>query len=249
MNRTFVCFMSLIGALSCFASTSNLQQQLNAVSLMTSQDLTNNQPSNLNLTNHTGQVITVYGLYLYGVAFITPGADCTVGSGDSHGVKPLGQNYSINESMVGGGATPVSFGIGQSIPIGQNYLYNMLYNYLYWRVAPNGLNSPAICALPGCSWSTDINTSPPNQYNWCFKLGALSLDASYTENTASPTSNVPPYAWPTTFQTDPDSPPIYTYDLIPSTYDYQWIGPFTCNDRTLTCSTPVPQYQSFQSAS
>jgi hypothetical protein len=42
----------------------------------------------------------------------------------------------------------------------------------------------------------------------------------------------------------------YAYDLIPNPNNaYKWLGPFTCNDQTLTCSTPVPNYQAVPSNS
>ena len=218
--------MCLILVSPCFALTASLQQKLNAVTLMTAQDMASNAVSNLNLKNNTGKPITVYGLYLYGVAFITPGLNC------QNGIGHAGENYRQYQGMAGGAATSVSFGVGQSVPVGQNYLYNMLYTYLYWTVQAG--YAPT-CALPGCSWSTDTT-----QYNWCFKLGAVSPDATYTY-TPYP-SNTIPYAWPAN-----DVGDGYDYDLIPNIDDYTWIGPFTCNDKTLTCSTPVPQNQSFQS--
>jgi len=109
----------------------------------------------------------------------------------------------------------------------------MLYNWIYWRSANA---SAPICSLPGCTWVTDNQ-----KYNWCFRVGAISPDASYT---GSPyLANVAPFAWPT------DYPYDYAYDLIPNpTTAYQWLGPFICDDQTLTCSTPLPQDQAFPSS-
>ena len=108
----------------------------------------------------------------------------------------------------------------------------ILYTYLYWAKGGGGGQVP--CSLPGCSWSTDDTT----QKNSCFKLGAISPNAS----SVNPDSNVAPYAWPT----DPDTTPFhYVYALIPNVADYTWLGPFTCNDQTLTYSAPTPQTQSF----
>ena len=193
-----------------------------------SLNLVNDSPSNLNLKNNTGSPLTVYGLYLYGVAFISPDDNCQNGIGNA------GQNYTENQGMQGSMVSPISFAVGQSISISQNFLYNMLYNFLYWRVAPNGANSGPICALPGCSWSTDTA-----QYKWCFKVGAVSPNASYTFTPYE--TNSPPYAWPT------NGVPVYpyNYDLVNNASNYVWIGPFTCNDQTLTCFTGSPQTQPF----
>ena len=204
-----------------------LAEKQDAVSLMTPYDLLQRGSSNLNLTNHTGSPLTVYGVYLSGVAFITPGLSCAVG------VQNEGQNVLNGSGAQGSIVVPVSFATGQSIPIGQNYLYNMLYNFLYWELKDaTGL----VCALPGCSWPGDRGP-----YNWCLKVGGLSAQAP-NNFAASGGANTPPYAYP---QNDPYGP--YAYDLIPNPVNYVWIGPFTCNDQSLTCSTETTQYQPFPS--
>ena len=201
-----------------------LQQDLNSVALMTAQDLSQNNASNLNLTNNTGERQTVYGVYLYGVAFITPGLDCI------NGISPGGSNNKIEPYMTGD-VTPVTFNAGQSVAIGQNYLYNMLYSWIYFYTTTPG--TPG-CLLPGCSWPGDT------PQNWCFQLGAVAPDASNTSQFQR--TKVAPYSWLVTRTLSP----AYNYNLIADLSPaYIWLGPFTCDDQTLTCTTPVPQFQPF----
>ncbi len=209
----------------------NHRKDLNALAFMSGHDLANNSVSNINLTNKTGAPITVYGIYLYGVATISPDLNC------QNGIEDQGQNYTQNPFMAGTVIEPIAFTIGQSIAIGQNYLYNMIYNWIYWRKSIGG---DAGCLLPGCSWSTDTN-----QINWCFQVGTISPNSSYT-STSYP-SNVVPFSWITSWPIN-NLQYQYNYDLIPNTVDYVWIGPFTCDDKTLTCVTQTPQYQPFQAA-
>ena len=203
MKKYLVFMMGLLVTFSGFANAAPSQQELNAMTLMTAQDAANNAPSNLILKNNSGQAMTVDGLFLYGVAFITPGQNC------QNGIQSLGQNYIENQGMQGGISTPIPMNAGQSIPIGQNYLYNMLYTWLYWEVQ---IGSPAICALPGCSWSTDTT-----KYNWCFQVGAQSPTASYTYTDYR--SNTLPYAWPTINLAN-----HYNYDLIQNVNSYVWLA-------------------------
>ena len=205
-----------------------LQDDLNSLVLMTAQDLAKNGSSNLNLTNHTGEALTVYGVYLYGVAFITPGLDCTNGI--------AGHSNATIQPFMSGLITPIQFTAGQSVPIGQNYLYNMIYTWIYFYTS---LPSPLGCSLPGCTWTSDT------PHNWCVQLGAISPDAPYTYTDNN--SNVMPLGWPPTL-IDPIVDIAYNYNLIPNNSPaYIWLGPFTCDDQTLTCTTPAPQYQPFPS--
>ncbi|MFA6302845.1 MAG: hypothetical protein WC627_06905 [Legionella sp.] len=216
----------LIIYLPCNASeTGSLKQDPNALNLMTAFDLSNKMASsNLNLTNKSGQAVTVYGVYLYAVAWINPGESCT----DD---VITGGNSNFGQYMAGTIVSPISFAEDQSVPIGQNYLYNMLYTWIYFG-SFNGFGFS--CALPGCSWPGD--TGP---YNWCFKLGSESPKALYT---FSPfLANVTPFSWPTDSIFD-----NYAYDLNPNVNNYNWLGPFTCDDKTVTCAAATPQFQAFQ---
>lgn len=202
------------------------ESDLNPLMLMTAQDLSRNGSSNLNLTNNTGEALTVYGVYLYGVASITPVLNCTNGI--------AGSSNSTIQPFMSGLTTPIEFTIGQSIPIGQNYLYNMIYAWSYFRSSSGG--NPG-CLLPGCTWTGDT------PHNWCLQLGALSPDASYTF--AQFNTNVVPFSWAPTNTTSPYN---FNYNLIPNNSSaYTWAGPFTCDDKTLTCTAFAPQYQPFPS--
>lgn len=228
MEKKIVFLFTLILQLPCVAFS--LPENINAGPLMTTQDAANNSVSNLNLTNHTGTSLVVYGVYLYGVASIEPTLNCQTDVNQNNGTQ--------NQFMAGTAVAPVPFAAGQSIAIGQNYLYNMIYNWIYWWETQNG--DPA-CKLPGCTWPGDNNTV------WCLQVGAISPNSYYTSSPYQ--TNVVPFSWATTSIVD-----AYNYDLIP--YDpnipndqdrvYSWIGPVTCNDQTLTCSTPAPQYQLVQ---
>ena len=103
----------------CMAEPALQSLDVDALSLMTANDISTHGASNLNLTNHTGQALTVYGVYLYGVAFIQPGLDCINGIA-------AGSNSTI-QAYMSGLVTPIHFTAGQSVPIGENYLYNLLY--------------------------------------------------------------------------------------------------------------------------
>jgi hypothetical protein len=250
MQKRFVFLLSIIINSPCIATSQIppsievmnnppiLQQDLNEVTLMSAYDLSSNGSSNLNLTNNTGAPLTVYGLYLRGVAFITPGLDCQTGVS--------GGNNQTGDNTTGAIALPVSFAVGQSIPIGQNYLYNMIYNWIYWRDTPGEGGGLKVCALPGCSWPGDISPPGPGTGpgNWCLQVGGLSAEAPYNMNQQKHGVNVVPYIFPASGTTTPGGD-TYSYDLIPTTSNYIWLGPFTCSDKTLTCSTPTPQFQAF----
>lgn len=230
MKKKYMFLFFLIIHLPCMASQTAIQalkpmqDDLNDLVLMTAQDVSTNGSSNLNLTNHTGQALTVYGVYLYGVAAINRGLDC------SNGVDG---NNSATPPYMSGLVTPINFTVGQSIPVGQNYLYNMIYAWIYFYIK-NGGN--VNCLLPGCTWPGDL------PLNWCFKLGAISPDAPYTFPDVN-TNNIVPFAWQLTYPTLG-----YNYNLIPdNSAAYVWLGPFTCDDKTLTCTTLAPQYQAFPS--
>ena len=248
MKNKYLFLLCLIVHLPCIASKtpamlldqkvdaisndSFLSQNLNTLSLMTSSDLSSNRSSNLNLTNNTGQALTVYGVHFYGVSWILPGQDCI------NGIIQSGGNFNQQSGMEGTVVTPIPFAVGQSIPIGENYLYNMIYNWIFWRYASNNHSIP--CFLPGCSWAGD-----PGPFNWCLQVGITSPDSYYTGSPYK--SNTAPFAWPPNLNSNGDGG-NYSYDLIPNFSNFVWLGPFTCSDQTLTCSTPIPLYQSFPAA-
>lgn len=197
-----------------------------AYGLMTGRDMKSSALSNITITNRTSQPITVYGLFI--VSFDIN--DCSSCFG----------NILAGDNMGGAMASPVTFKINQSVPIGQNYLYNMIYNGLYY-VSTN-IGTP--CALPGCSWPGDN----PTVKGWCVSINVASLNSSYTHssfsNGTNPPAQVPPYGnAATSIGFD------YNYDLInPTTLGTgnACLGPIKCDDKTLTCKVSTPQNQSFQ---
>ncbi len=196
--------------------------------LMTAQDIENSASSNISITNATGVSVTGSGLYIASFDI----NDCSA----CFGAVVSGNNA--------GGAMvqPVPFSSGQSIQIGQNYLYNMIYNGIYYIKNTVG---PSPCELPGCSWPSDSGVGA----GWCLSIGVLSLDSTYTYsnyvNGANPPASVLPYSAAVT-----SIPFNYKYDLIdPSTLGVgnSCLGPVACDDETLTCVVSAPQSQSFQS--
>jgi hypothetical protein len=225
--KRYIFLLLLLIHLPCQASKiAPLKQDINALNLMTAYDLSSKvASSNLNLTNKTGQALTVYGIYLYAVAWVNPGENCTDDT-------ITGGNSNSGQYMAGTIASPISLAAGQSVSIGQNYLYNMMYTWIYFG-SFNGFGFS--CALPGCTWPGDTGS-----YNWCLQLGSESPQAPYTSSPYP--ANITPFAWPTDSTFD-----NYAYDLIPNVDNYRWLGPFTCNDKTLTCTAATAQSQAFQS--
>lgn len=121
--------------------------------------------------------------------------------------------------------SPVTINAGKSVAIGSNYLYNMILSAIYYEniIIPS---SPPGCALPGCTWGTDST-----KYDWCIFLGALAPVA----NSSSYTSTVPP-------ATDTASGAGYNYNLVSS---YSYLGPISCSDQTLSCTSATQQVQDF----
>lgn len=196
--------------------------------LMTAQDVENSASSNISITNATGVSVTGSGLYI--AAFDLN--DCSACFG----------NVVAGNNAGGTMVQPVSFSEGQSINIGQNYLYNLIYNGIYFIHTVVG-SSP--CELPGCSWPGD----DPGVTGWCLSIGVMSLDSSYTSSTyvngAHSPAGVVPYGAAVT-----SNPFNYKYDLIdPSTLGVgnSCLGPIVCDDQALTCAVSSPQSQSFQS--
>lgn len=202
----------------------------NTYALMTARDMLNLNLSNITIANHTNQSITASGLFIASFDI----NDCSacfgsVVSGDNAG---------------GAFSTPVTFRPNQSIAIGQNYLYNMLYNGIYYIKNTVG-SSP--CSLPGCSWPGDDT----NVQGWCITINVTSINSSYTysnyRNGSNPPANFPAYS-----HAGNSIPFDYKYDLIdPTTLGAgnMCLGPITCNDNTLTCQVASAQSESLQAYS
>lgn len=179
--------------------------------------------SNLILHNNSNSSTTVYGLYVRQFAYVTPGA---ITCNDATVMYPTNDTSTENQTA-GAVVMQVVIPEGGSAVIGANYLYNMIYQASYYK---NNLlpHSPPGCALPGCTWGDDTAV-----YNWCIYLGALTPVVTSEGYTA----NVPPSAVSA-------SAVGYDYNLIGASH-YQYLGPITCDDQTLTCSVATPQTQSF----
>lgn len=195
--------------------------QPNFSGLMTSRDLLNTNRnesiSNISLQNNRNSATTVYGLYVRQYAYALPGESCD----NAIIIYPATNNLTAGAFL-----TPTVINPGKKAPIGSNYLYNMLYQAIYYEniIIPS---SPPGCALPGCTWGSDTT-----QYNWCIYLGALSP----VSTSSGYTSTIPP-------STDSaSSNGLYNYNLISN---YISLGPIACNDRTLTCIAANQQVQAF----
>lgn len=196
----------------------------NSQALMTARDVQAGLTSNITITNRTGQTITSSGLFIasYDVN------DCSACTG----------NILAGDNVAGAMVSMVSLSPNQTVSIGQNYLYNMLYNGIYY-VRSNGA-SP--CLLPGCSWPADT----PN-ITWCITINAISPNSSYTSSNYTrgslPPAKAPRYSAAGNFS------PYYKYDLIdPLTLGSgnACLGPITCDDQTLTCSVSTAQNEVLQ---
>lgn len=212
------------------AGTYAKNKDLNAYALMTARDMKDSTFSNITITNRTVQSITASGLFIASFDI----NDCSVCFGSV-----------VSGDNVGGAiVSRVTFKPNQAVPIGQNYLYNMLYNGIYYIKNTVG-SSP--CSLPGCSWpGDDINV-----HGWCISINVISPNSNYTysayKNGSNPPANTPAYA-----SAGNSIPFDYKYDLIdPATLGTgnTCLGPITCNDKTLNCKVNAPQNVSFQAYS
>lgn len=229
MNKTINQLLALLSGLCVMLNAAAHTKDPNAYALMTVHDLQANATSNISLINRTTQPLTVNGLFVASVD-ATTSDDCSVCVGSVIGGDNLG----------GVMVSAVNFAVNQAVPIGQNYLYNMIYNGIYYM----RFNVGSPCALPGCSWPGDI------PLKWCLGINAASLTANYTyshyTNGSSPAAAVPPYA------AAGSSAPVqydYNYDLIdPATFGAgnACLGPITCDDTTMTCQVSTPQSEAFQ---
>lgn len=173
----------------------------------TSSDLSGNANS-LFTVKKLGAAKTIYGLYLPQLAYTT--TDC-------NSAIVLYTSTNVAGAMYSSRLMPTN----ESVSVGKNYLYNMLYTAIYYN-NQNSFSS-SVCTLPGCSWFTDI--SPP--IKWCVYVGAIAPNPPITG------TNVAPYG-------QAISGAGYNYDAVNS---YQYIGPISCNDSTLECSLDSAQEQ------
>lgn len=223
MKKSIICLAT--GLLLIYGQAHS--EILTSSALMTPRDIKNSIFSNVSLMNQTGQSVTLNTLFIASFD-INDCSSCFGGvvSGDNLGGAVVG---------------PVVFNKNQSIPIGQNFLYNMLYNGIYYIKTVVG-SSP--CSLPGCSWPGD----DPSVKGWCITLNGTSLNSGYTSssytNGSHPPANTPPYS-----AAGSSNAFHYNYDVInPATLGTgnACIGPIVCNDKTLTCKVNVAQSESFQ---
>lgn len=222
--------LSILSAITLIANAYASDKDPNAYSLMTARDMQNSELSNITITNRNAESISVAGLFIASFDI----NDCS----SCYGGVVSGDN------LGGAVVSSVTFKPNQSIPIGQNYLYNMLYNGIYYIKNTVG-SSP--CSLPGCTWPGD----DPSVRGWCISINLVSPSTSYTyshyTNGTNPPANVPAYS-----NAGNSTPFDYKYDLIdPNTLGTgrACLGPITCNDKTLTCQVAGAQNESFQAYS
>jgi hypothetical protein len=222
--------LCIVSATSLMMAAHAQNKDPNAYALMTAHDIQESSLSNITISNHTNQAVTVAGLFIASFDI----NDCSA----CYGSVVAGDN------MGGAVVSPVTFKANQAIALGQNFLYNMIYNGIYY--IRNAVGS-APCSLPGCSWPGD----DPTMTGWCISINLVSLNSNYTSSTytngANPPANSPPYAI-----SGNSTPYNYKYDLIdPSTLGSgnACLGPVVCNDQTLTCKVRSAQNESFQSYS
>lgn len=222
----FLCGMTLVT--NAQAKTPQNIESSQSQILMTAQDVSSKKMSNISIINATQSPLTVYGLYIASIDI----NDCSVCTG----------NVVSGNNVLGTVVEPIFFRESQAVPIGQNYLYNMIYNGL--SVVRLSVIAPP-CSLPGCSWPGD----DPNVHGWCLSLGAMSLNSNYTfssyTNPPSPPANVVPLGEAVT-----NAPFSYNYDLInPASLGAgaACLGLITCDDQTLTCSVASSQSETLQS--
>lgn len=224
MNKRKAYLLCILSGAVLTMSVYAQNKDIENVGLMTAQDVREKSISNISITNGTNQTITSSGLFIASYDL----NDCSACTGGIIGGDNLG----------GALVSFVTFGPNQSVPIGQNYLYNMIYNGIYY--ARSNISTP--CFLPGCSWPDDIDIE-----GWCLTINAISLDSDYTfsnyRNGSNPPSNTPAYG------VAGDSTPFdYQYDLIdPLTLGGgdACLGPIVCDDRTLNCKVSNAQSETF----
>lgn len=233
MNKLKNSLLYVCLGISLVVNAQAQEQDDSASAFMTGRDIQANATSNISITNGAGQSVSVSGLFIpsFDATTVEEG-DCSVCTGGIVG----------GDNMGGTIVSPVIIGANKAAAIGQNYLYNMIYNGIYYIRNTVG-SSP--CQLPGCSWPGDSTDR-----RWCLSINATSLNASYTYSHYVRAPN-PPAAAPA-YGAAGSSVPIqfdYNYDLInPNTLGVAnaCLGPVTCNDQTLTCTVATPQSETFQ---
>jgi hypothetical protein len=202
----------------------------NAYALMTARDMRHLDLSNITITNGTAASISVSGLF--------------IASFDVNDCSACFGGIVAGDNLGGAMVSPVTFKANQSLSIGQNYLYNMIYNGIYYIKNTAG-SSP--CSLPGCSWPGDDT----NVTGWCISINVVSSNSSYTYSNYTNGSNLPANV-PAYSNAGNSTPFNYKYDLIdPNTLGTGnvCLGPITCNDTTLTCQVATAQNESFRAYS
>lgn len=230
---TGICMTGIKNYLPCilsgifFITNVHAEKEMDAYALMTARDIQGSGLSNITLANRTDAPLSVSGLF--------------IASFDINDCSSCFGNVVSGDNLGGAVVSSLTFKKNQSIPIGQNFLYNMIYNGIYYIKTTVG-SSP--CSLPGCSWPGD----DPNVRGWCISINAVSPDTSYTyshfTNGSNRPANVPAYA-----QAGNSTPFNYKYDLInPNTLGTgaACLGPISCNDKTLTCQVATAQSESLQ---
>ncbi|MBY0372174.1 hypothetical protein K2X33_15940 [bacterium] len=228
MEKTLSIFLSACTLLFVTFACSRTRQNSPSVQyMMTAQDAINDGTSNVWIKNGTDSSVTSYGL------FIT--------SYDVNDCSSCFGNIIAGDNVGGTFVEPITFEPNQSLPIGKNYLYNILYNGIYY-IRNNAGSSP--CALPGCSWPGDDS----NVHGWCVSINAMAHGANYNYSnytlSGTPAANALPYS-----AAGNSTPFDYQYDLFdPATLGIgnSCIGPIVCDDETLTCSVSSAQTQTFQ---
>ena len=229
----YVLLIKILWLLSCSSITmANNAQPVTKYHLMTARDIKAQSFSNITIQNKTGGATTVYGLYINTFADNTPlPHDCTAPNVlySPNAVFP-------NTYAAGAFVAPIALRTNQKIPIGKNYLYNMIYTAIYYgnQAGAPISNPPMPCALPGCSWDVTTPSTAPDVAGdeWCIYLGVLAPTAGN-----STTSNVPPMA-----NLVNDAGAGYNYNAV---VQYGYIGPIICNDNTLTCAVNTAQNVAF----
>lgn len=221
--------LCILGGISLIANAQAEKKDPNAYALMTIRDMKSSGLSNITLINRTNASISASGLFI--ASFDVN--DCSA----CYGGVVSGDN------LGGAVVSPVTFKANQSVPIGQNFLYNMLYNGIYYIKQTVG---SSVCSLPGCTWPGDTPAT-----KWCITINVVSPNSSYTysnyTNGSNPPSNAPAYS-----NAGNSTPFNYKYDLIdPSTLGTggACLGPITCDDKTLTCQVATAQNEAIQAYS
>lgn len=221
MKILYTSLVCLLFSTQCFASTlraKNNESPLKySTSFSTSRDFAASlSTANIKLKNTGSSSAVVYGLYIRQFSYVAAGQSCSSAT----------SIYAASTNKAAGAMVmPVTIPANNEAGIGGNYLYNMIYNAIYY-VQIVFSSSPPGCALPGCTWGADTTT-----YHWCIHIGAMapvSVTSGYTSKVAPSTTAV--------------SAGGYNYNLIST---YETIGPISCDDQKLTCSVDTPQMQSF----